>query len=278
MSPHLVGAIEVHVLQDGVLTLPADVFPDLDPTRAEKAARQAGQRHIHGEVKLPVNAFVVKTSQALVLVDAGSPNGWMDGVGNFPQSLAQSGFAPKDFTHVMLTHMHIDHVGGLIDADGAAVFTNAELVTGAGDWTFFFDDAVYARLAPDRKASMDACRRAVRPYVDRKREVQGETPLVPGLTTLALPGHTPGHSGLMIEDQGAELLIWGDVVHSEAYQLAEPDWGVAFDVDTNQARATRHALLDRVATDRLPITGHHLQTPPFARVERAQVGYRLVRY
>ncbi|MEX0280316.1 MAG: MBL fold metallo-hydrolase [Arenibacterium sp.] len=277
MTPHRVGEIEVYVLQDGVLNLPADVFPDLEPARAEAAAQQAGQSHVTGEVHLPVNAFVVKTPDALVLVDAGSPKGWMHGVGDFAKSLAASAFEPRDFTHVMLTHMHIDHIGGLVDPEGQTVFENAELVAGAGDWAFFFDEEIYARLEPERKTTMYICRNAVRPYMDNKREVQGETPLVPGLTTLSLPGHTPGHSGLMIEDGGAQLLIWGDVIHSEAYQLAEPDWGVAFDVDKDQASATRRALLDRVATDHVPVAGHHLHQSPFAQVERAPIGYRLIR-
>ncbi|MEX0281435.1 MAG: MBL fold metallo-hydrolase [Arenibacterium sp.] len=277
MPPYRVGEIEVHVFRDGLLTLSSQIFPDLEPGRARNAADQAGLEHLEGRVELPVNAFVVKTPTALVLVDAGSPPDWMKGAGNFPKALAEAQFDAQDFTHVMLTHMHVDHVGGLVDDTGEAVFKNAELITGAGDWEFFFDDAIYAALEPDRRATMERCRRAVRPYADRRVTVSRETPLLPGLTTLALPGHTPGHTGLMIEDDGAQLLLWGDVVHSEAYQLAEPGWGVAFDTDTAQAIATRSALLDQVASDHLPVAGHHFHAPQFAHVERAPIGFRLVR-
>lgn len=277
MKSHTVGDIEIVTLFDGTLTLDAEVFPDFKPERARIAAKQAGVPHVPGKVELPVNTFVIRAGDALVLVDAGSPKGWMPGVGRFPESLHASGFDPLEFTHVVLTHMHIDHVGGLVDAAGQAVFANAELISGAGEWGYFFDPIRQNGLAPDRLRTLQTCLNAVRPYADQRREGQGETDICPGLTLVPLPGHTPGHSGVMISSLGEEVLIWGDVVHSEAYQLGEPDWGVQFDTDGDQARQTRKNLFDQVATDRLAIAGHHLHGPAFAHLERCGSGYRLIR-
>jgi glyoxylase-like metal-dependent hydrolase (beta-lactamase superfamily II) len=96
--------------------------------------------------------------------------------------------------------------------------------------------------------------------------------VVPGITMVALPGHTPGHVGYRI-DGSDPLLIWGDVVHLPALQMARPDWYFVFDVDPETAVATRRRILDEVATDGIRVTGAHVPFPGFARIERAGGAY-----
>lgn len=273
----MVGGIEVIPLEDGWLHVAHEVFPDYDADTARAAAAQAGIAQDEGQVAIPICAFAIRTAHALVLVDTGSPPGFADGAGRFPRALAAAGIDPGDVTHLAMTHLHIDHVGGLVDDAGQAVFADAGLISGAGDWRFFFSDTVYRRADERGRKSIAVSRRCLGPYADRRREADGETAITSGVTMLPLPGHTPGHCGILVEDGGDQLLIWGDTIHSEALQLARPDWGVMFDVDADQARATRKALFDRVATDGLTIAGPHLMAPQFARLERAAQGYRLIR-
>lgn len=100
--------------------------------------------------------------------------------------------------------------------------------------------------------------------------------LMPGVTAVPLPGHTPGHTGYLVESGGASLLIWGDIVHVQELQVPRPEVTMAVDVDPAQAVATRRAILDRVATERLGIAGMHLHFPAFAHVIPDHGGYRLL--
>lgn len=271
-----IGQIEVIALKDGQMQAQPPLFPDYDPDKAVQAAAQAGIAYDGKQVDIPINAFVVRNGDAVVLVDAGSPPGFGEGTGAFPQALAHAGIVSQDVTHLAMTHLHIDHVGGLADAAGQGVFANAELFSGAGDWTYFHSDEVHARANARAQKSIEVSRRAVAPYADRRHDVSGETAIAPGITMVPLPGHTPGHCGILIEDGDAQLLIWGDTIHCETFQVAEPSWSVLFDVDQAQARATREGLFDRVATDGLMISGPHVRFPGFSRLERAKTGYRLM--
>src|SRR5690606_17146005 len=116
---------------------------------------------------------------------------------------------------------------------------------------------------------------SVQPYEGRVRRFTGEEELLPGVTTLPLPGHTPGHTGLTLASGGETLLLWGDIVHASVVQFAHPDWGVAFDFDTDLAAATRKRLFDQVATDRQMVAGMHLASG-FGHVERAGNAYAFV--
>lgn len=271
-----IGDIEVIALVDGRMTAPNALFPLYDPDQARDAAQQAGVAYDGAIVDVAINAFVIRTGGRTLLVDAGAPPGYSDTSGYLKDSMAAAGIAPGDIDTLAMTHLHIDHVGIMADAEGKAAFPNAQLVSGAGDWDYFHDDSVFAAGNDRVRNSLSVSRRMLAPYADRRRDVQGEAEVAPGVTMVPLPGHTPGHSGILIADGGDQLLIWGDVIHAEAFQLARPDWSVRFDVDQDAARATRVKLFDRVATDGLRVTGPHVRFPGFGRVERMQQGYRLV--
>ncbi|WP_109464872.1 MBL fold metallo-hydrolase [Albibacillus kandeliae] len=277
VSSFKVGGIEVIALNDGYNQAPNALFPDHEADKAVAAAAQAGIPYDGESVTIPVSAFVIRAGASVVLVDSGNPPARSETSGHFARAFEQAGIGADEITHIALTHLHIDHVGGLIDSEGKARFANAELICAAPDWVHFHSDEVFARANERGQGSIMVTRQSVAPYAEGRREVTGEAAILPGLTMIPLPGHTPGHSGLMIEDAGEQLLIWGDTIHCETFQLAEPDWGVMFDVDIEQARATRKAVFDRVATDRIRIAGQHVNFPGFAFLERAGQGYRMIR-
>ena len=100
--------------------------------------------------------------------------------------------------------------------------------------------------------------------------------MAPGITIVPLPGHTPGHSGYMVEGGGKKLFLWGDIVHFPTFQSVRPDASLLFDVDLPLARETRKQTFERVIADGLEVGGGHLLAPGFARVERAGTAYRIV--
>ena len=251
-----IGGIEVIALKDGQMQAQPPLFPDYDAEKAARAAAQAGIAYDGKTVDIPINAFVVRSGEAVVLVDAGSPPGFGEGTGAFGQALAQAGVAPGEVTHLAMTHLHIDHVGGLTDGAGRAVFDNAELISGEGDWRHFHSDEVYAAANSRARQSIDVSRRAVAPYANRRREVSGETGVAPGVSMVPLPGHTPGHCGVLIEDGDAQLLIWGDIMHVPDIQAPMP---------TRHMTGAPDRLYNLYATYELP--SHDLQLGLFYTFE-----------
>jgi glyoxylase-like metal-dependent hydrolase (beta-lactamase superfamily II) len=181
---------------------------------------------------------------------------------------------PEEIETVLVTHLHPDHVGGLVK-DGAARYPNAEIVVHADEAAHWLPDAALSRAPDAARPYFEGARKAVAPYAKRMREHQGGE-VMAGVTAVHLPGHTPGHCGFRIVSGGQSLLMWTDVVHLPAIQFKNPQAGVGFDVDGEQARATRLAIMDEVAGDRTLIAGAHLEFPALGYVARDGAGYSFV--
>jgi glyoxylase-like metal-dependent hydrolase (beta-lactamase superfamily II) len=224
---------------------------------------------------ITVNAFVLHLPDRLVLVDSGCGSGMGPGMGGLAAHLAAMGVAPDDVDVVLATHLHPDHVGGLVDGEGHAVFPNAELVVHQAEPAFWGDEAVLAGASEDHRGFVLLARATMAAYGNRMRPVTGGE-VLPGVTAVPEPGHTPGHTGWLVASGGDSLLIWGDVVHMPGVQFARPEAGIGFDVDGAQAIATRQRIMDMAATDRLRVAGMHLDFPAFGHVVRAGEGYAFV--
>ena len=201
-------------------------------------------------------------------------------VGRWHAARQAAGIAAEDIDTVFLTHLHGDHVGGLSDAlsgGSSRLLPNAEFVCTEAEWTFTHDAAVYNALPETFRGNFDAARALVAPYAkDRKMIAMAETEIAPGVTAVPLPGHTPGHAGVLLESDGEQLLIWGDIVHAPGYQFAHPEWSIVFDADPAQAQKVRRAMLDRASADRLMVAGMHLDFPALGHVERQAGTYRYI--
>lgn len=268
-----VGDMLVTALNDGMFEGSFGMLGDFDPTAAARL-HQAAFRAI--PPKLAVNCFLLWIGDRLALVDAGCGGVFGPRLGRLAGWLRAVGVAPTDIDMVLATHLHPDHIGGLVDADGAARFPNAELVVHADDAAFWADDATLAGAADAQVRSfIQLARTTLAAYRDRTRTMTGGEAL-PGVTLVPAPGHTPGHAGWLLSSGAASLLIWGDVVHMPGVQFAHPQAGMSFDTDPGQAIATRKRIMDMAATDRLAVAGMHLDFPTFGHVARSGDGYAFV--
>jgi len=190
--------------------------------------------------------------------------------------MAAAGINPDDITKILLTHMHVDHIGALAKKDGSRLFENATLMCSETKWGFVHSDGVRSAMPEAFRPMIDLARFAVAPYIDHRQMFAGEKELFTGITSIPLPVHTPGHTGFAIRSKGESLLIWGDVVHFTTLQFANPEWGVVFDADFDLAKKTRLAMLDRASTDKMAVTGMHIDFPGIGYVERTNDSYRYV--
>ena len=264
-----VGDIPVTAVSDGVLYSNHDVILGID--RAESARLT---KIPYGQpLPLDVNSFLIRHRRQLILSDAGSGHTMGPTLGYLPNSLRAVGVPPEKIDIILLTHLHPDHSLGLVDEQGRAVFPNAQLIVHEIEAAFWLD----RELKPDDSERITRNTKAQRtvtaPYRDRIRRVRdGE--VLPGITAMLRPGHTPGHTNWLIQSGRERLLIWGDIVHLAAVQMARPDATLVFDVDPHVARITRERLLDWAANERLCVAGAHLPYPGFGHVVRDGHGYR----
>lgn len=267
------GDVHITVLLDGHLPLPSQLFATYDEKKAQAALAQGLHRMTSEGLDIPVNGYLVEQGEEKILIDAGTADLMGPNLGGLGQALAATGVKPAEIGTVLLTHIHPDHSGGLIGADGKAAFPNAELVVSKTEWDFWHDDAIMASVPENSRGFFRMARGTVAPYGDRLKLFDAEAAVASGFTALPLPGHTPGHTGFMLDGGAEQLLFWGDLVHSTALQFAYPDWTIAFDTDPALTAETRRKMLDRAASDALLLTGSHLDFPGLGRVLRRGQAY-----
>ena len=266
------GNLTITPLWDGTLDAGIDGIRGLDPGVARQLI--AVERAITGvdPLVMPVRAFLVKSGSTLTLVDTGSGTTKGPRTGHLPASLAALGVQPGDIGAIVMTHVHLDHSGGLADSAGRALFPNARLVMHETEAAYFLDTPT-ADLDARSQRHVELQRTLVAPYRDRLTRVRdGEG--INGLAALLAPGHTPGHTVWLATSGGLTLMVLGDVVHLGAVQLPRPDTAMIYDVDPRLAAATRHAILARAARDQLLVAGAHLPAPGLGTIVRAGGGYR----
>ena len=179
---------------------------------------------------------------------------------------------------MILTHLHVDHAGGLV-RDGKAVYPNAQIVVADAEAAFWLDEAIEAKAPDEAKPFFAIAQASLAPYGDRvTRLSQGTAEAAPGFEVTPLPGHTPGHTGYVIGQGTDRLWLWGDIVHSAALQFPRPEATIAFDTDRAAAAASRGLAFDRAANERLLVAGVHLPFPGLGYVTRGadEQGYRFV--
>ncbi|WP_323990720.1 MBL fold metallo-hydrolase [Nguyenibacter sp. L1] len=263
-----VGDLTITAVSDGYLHASFDFLANIDPADASRMQENAG---IKDHTAIHINCYLVRGGGRTVLIDAGA-GGFKQWGGRLKTNLPLAGIQPSGIDAILLTHAHPDHVGGLMDASGEAVFPNAELVAHHREVTFWQDDGNLSRAPERARGNFLMARQAFDGYRDRLRTFDaGE--VLPGMTAVPLPGHTDGHTGYRLESGGQNLLVWGDSVHFPQIQIPRPDVTIAFDQDSHLAAATRTRLLDLVSSERLLIAGMHLGELGFAHIKRTGGNY-----
>lgn len=269
-----VGSFEVLVIKDGARPsgAPQETFGTNQTPEAVGALLE--------ENFLPPDNFVnsfapvlVNTGSEVVLFDTGlGPAARAQGGGRLVEGLAAAGYTPEDVTVVVLTHMHGDHIGGLME-NGQPAFANARYVAGQVEYDFWVDPARAGTPAENGQKSVLA---NVQPLAEKMTFVGDGADVVAGITGMAAFGHSPGHMIYRLESEGRQLVLTADTANHFVLSLQRPEWEVRFDMDKAAAAATRKSVFDMLATDRLAFLGYHMPFPAVGYVEKLDTGYRYV--
>jgi glyoxylase-like metal-dependent hydrolase (beta-lactamase superfamily II) len=265
-----IGEFVVIALSDG--TIPLDVHPLLKGAPADRIDALLSRNFERNPVETSINVFLVDTGSRVILVDAGAGELFGASGGRLLNSLAAAGYRPPDVSDVLLTHIHTDHSGGLARR-GRRLFRNATVHAGAQDAAFFLDGGEEgsrpeARHREEARATVEPYRRA-----GNLALFSGPTELLPGVTALPAPGHTPGRSLYRIQSEGQSLEFRGDLVHVGAVQLPQPAITIGFDVDQAAAREQRLAQFQRAARDGRLVAAARLGFPGIGRLRPNGGGY-----
>ena len=215
------------------------------------------------QLRLEYGGFLVRTPHSLVLVDPGcSPSTAIDS-GHFFESLRATGVDPTEVTHVVFTHLHLDHVGSAVAAEQAA-FTTARYFCHLEEWSFF-------AAGPPTGLDRDIHRRnevtaLLEPLHDRLELWSGSSNgVTDGVTVEHTPGHTPGSAVVVVAAGAERAMLLGDVVHCPV-ELTDPEWGLIQDVDPDLAGRTRRSLTARIEDGSVAVTAGHFPGLAFGRV------------
>ncbi|MEL6623152.1 MAG: MBL fold metallo-hydrolase [Pseudomonadota bacterium] len=262
------GNFEVTTVFDGFGNVPR-VHPIFGQNQsAEAVAAQLKANNLPPDkMQIGFTPVVVNTGNEVVLFDTGNGSGRGSTRGKLLTALAAAGFTPDMIDIVVITHMHPDHVSGMI-ADGKPVFPNARYVTGEVEHNFWTSDATLNSSDKGLQGRVVPIKANVLPLNEQFTFLKGGNDVVTGITAIEAFGHTPGHLVFNIESEGRRLLLWADVCNHYVVSLQKPEWHVVFDMDKDAAIAARKKVLDMAAADRIAATGYHMPFPSIGFVEK----------
>lgn len=265
-----IGSVKVTALRDGERSLPAEALVNL----AEADAKTIAGDENNSLSLTNFNAFLVRTGDRNLLVDAGCRDLFGPTCGFLAEALAEAGIGPDDITDLFLTHLHPDHIAGAVDAGGAAVFTNAVLKVAEAERDYWTSGA-FGDADVNGKDWAGLAGSVLDAYKDRLDIIQPDGEIIPGVASVGIPGHTPGHTGFRVDSGKESLVHLGDIFHVQNLQLADPNIRTAFDVDPDTALASRKRMLDMVSSDGSLCTSGHILAPKFVHASKQGSGYSL---
>ena len=268
ISTTAVGTVNVTTLRDGERTLPPEALKNLSDEDIQKINSDENQSFTFTNF----NACVIQNGKQNLLVDTGCGSLFGPTCGFILNALDELGLAPDNITDIFITHLHPDHIGGCIDEDGSAVFKNANFKILEEEYSFWTSKEFGSDEINGRDWSSLA-KNVVSTYDAQLEVLTSNKDIISGVSTVPLPGHTPGHAGFRVDDGNQSMFHMGDILHVPNLQLKDPNISTLFDVDPESALNSRKYALDMASSDNLLCTSGHMVEPKFVHLEKRGSSY-----
>lgn len=256
-----IGAIKATVISDGLSEMKEEFVLSIVPQISEPALEMV--RALPPELRgFSLSTLYLETSGRRVLIDTGLGETRKPDSGHVLDNMRAEGIAPDSIDTIFISHFHGDHFSGLLTADGQPVFPNAQIYVARAEYAYWLESG----KAPVER--LEVIRPVFTALADRVHPLDDGQEVAPGVRLNALPGHTPGHSGLMIESNGECLLHVVDMLHM-VVQFQYPELSPVFDTWQDVSAQTRRDTLARAADENLRMLAYHLPFPSLGRVTRS---------
>jgi glyoxylase-like metal-dependent hydrolase (beta-lactamase superfamily II) len=268
----MLGNFEITALSDGTVALPVDkLLTHISPERIKALLARS---YLTPPVETSVNGYLINTGSKLVLIDTGAAGLFGPTLGKLVANLKASGYQPEQVDEVYVTHMHPDHVGGLV-ADGKMVFPNAVVRAEVKEGDYWLSKAKLDAAPADTKGFFQGAMASLNPYVaaGKFKPFDGETDLAPGIHAIPARGHTPGHTIYAVESDGHRLVVWGDLMHVAAVQFPQPSATIQFDTDSKAAAPQRAKNYADAAKKGYFVAVAHVAFPGIGQLRADGKGY-----
>ena len=268
----MLGDFEVTALSDGTVELPVNKI--LTNIKAAKVDLALAKYSLKSPLETSVNAYLINTGEKLVLIDTGAAKLFGPTLGNLQDSIKAAGYTPEQVDEIYITHMHADHVGGLMAGDKLA-FPNAIVRSDKQDADFWLSKENLDKAPEAMKGFFQGAQASLSPYVSagKYKPFEGNSDLVPGIKAVVTRGHTPGHAIYMVESKGQKMAVLGDLMHVAAVQFAQPSVAIQFDGDSKTAVTVRSKLYAIAAKENFLLAVAHVSFPGIGRVRKDGAGY-----
>jgi len=271
----MLGDFEVTALNDGTVDLPMDKL--LTGAKPGQVLRALQHAYLGTPLETSVNGYLINTGAKLVLIDTGAATLFGPTLGKLLGHLKAAGYQPEQVDEIYITHLHGDHVGGLL-SEGKPAFPNAVVRIDQREADYWLSEANMAKAPEAAQGGFKGAMMSIKPYQEagRFKPFEGSpqgVELVPGVRAVSTYGHTPGHNVYVAESKGQKLAIWGDLMHVAAVQFPDPSVTIQFDSDSKAARPQREKAYADAAKNGYYVGVAHVAFPGIGRLRADGKGY-----
>lgn len=280
----LLGDLELTILTDGYLKL-SPVHPFVAPLATAEAVKNLLEENFRPTeyIEFGLNIMVVKSNDRLVLLDTGTGIFAQSTQGQLLTSLAAAGFKTSDFTDIILSHAHTDHIGGLVDTKNNLVFSNAAIHMAKIEYDFWqkatvddFKNSPLYNMQDFVKQTISEIQHVLKIIVPKLNFIDLQKGLHNTFYFELAPGHTPGLTMTTIKSKDEKLIFIADLIHSDALLFTHPEWGFIGDTNIQEAVASRITILKYLTDKKIKAFAFHLPYPGLGYVRKKNTAFEWV--